>query len=88
MSGTNEGNGKGGDGARPSFDEDLAAMPDRDPVDRLTRFTVSQFNDLLPAFKAQVTAIQLLTEQVSVLAAEVAALKAERAAPSDQVTLQ
>jgi hypothetical protein len=86
---SNGGNGDGADGARPTLAEVTASFEPRDRIDRLSVLVSEMFQ----AFKSQSAAmsqtVQLLADQVALLTAEVAALKAQREGPSeDQVTLQ
>jgi hypothetical protein len=92
MSASGNGNG-GADGARPSLEEVLASFEPRDRLEHLAALTASQFSELTQVFKSQsdamAQAIQVLADQVLALGTEVARLKAQQDAPSeDQVTLQ
>lgn len=91
---SNDGSGNGGaEGAvaRPTFEEALAAMPDRDRVDKLAIFAVTQTHELARMFEGHAYAIsrlvqeqadaligmmKLQAEQIALLEAEVARLKA------------
>jgi hypothetical protein len=73
------GNGNGAEGAaRPTFDEALAAMPDRDRVDKLTIFAVKEMHELAKQSAATLGLIKALAEQIAHISAEVTLMRAEQ----------
>lgn len=81
MSTNGEGAPQNGQGARPTFEEALAAMPARDRVDRLAIFTAEHCETLRRLIEAQGNAVagvfELVRSHLKLIDGEVTALRGE-----------
>jgi len=94
-SGTGNGNGEPSShedhtrrqATQAEFDAALAAMPDRDRLDKLAAFVATQSDTMVRMIQAQSNAtlrmIELLGQRFALLEAEVARLRAQQGAPSE-----